>query len=78
MRYRLTVIVVLVSFLITACSSTASNRGNYDELDLIEYENCLQGTNEASIAYLKTEGGKYNYDKVVEYCKTWKPKKTTP
>ena len=70
--------MLLVSLLTTSCSGRGLDKSDYDELDLIEYENCLQGTNEASVSYLKIEGGKYNYEKVIEYCKSWKPKKITP
>ena len=70
--------LVMLSLLLTGCSTpTSDSKSEYDEVDLIKYEKCLEGASQAFIAVLERSDkrGVYDYSKSVNYCEYWKPVK---
>ena len=77
MNKRLLVLTISV-LLLTGCSTpTSDSKSEYDEVDLIKYEKCLEGASQTFIAVLERSDkrGVYDYSKSVKYCEYWKPVK---
>ena len=80
MIFKLLLALSTSTVLLTGCSTTASSELKYDEVELIKYEKCLEGSSQAFIAILdrSDKGGTYEYQKSVNYCEYWKPKPIKP
>ncbi len=63
--------------LLSGCADNRTNESRYDPIDLMKYEKCLEGANQATIAVLERsdKGGTYSYDKVINFCEYLKPEK---
>ena len=75
---RALVLLVISALLVTGCSTpTPESKPEYDEVELIKYEKCLEGASQTFIAVLERSDkrGVYDYSKSVKYCEYWKPVK---